>query len=128
MGFRYLGLWLAALLQGCSLVQSQPQVTGVWSATFELPMVAAAMANLPDGKVLMWAAYSQTAYESPGVNKGQTWTTIWDPENPESATARLIDTTGHDSKWYLIDAENEYPDWWLPQCFALGRASFRTDV
>lgn len=100
MWFGFDFLVFASLVNGSLAESSQPQVTGVWSPTFELPMVAVAMANLPDGKVLMWAANLKTDFAG-AVNSGHTWTSVWDPENPYDAVAELIETTDHDSKFAL---------------------------
>lgn len=89
-----------SFLAVAGLVSSHPRVTGVWSSAFEVPVIAVAMANLPDGKVLMWAANRPDDSSGP-VNNGVTWATIWDPENPSGSTAQMIDWTDHDSKFAL---------------------------
>ncbi len=65
---------------------------GAWSSIIEMPLVAAAAANLPDGRVMTWSAKDKLSF---GGNLGRTWTTIFDPSN-NSSTEFLVEETGHD--------------------------------
>jgi galactose oxidase len=56
------------------------------------PIVPVAAANLPNGKVLTWAAYSPTTYSG---DNGFTATAVFDPETL-AVTQRWVAETGHD--------------------------------
>lgn len=66
--------------------------TGAWSSVFQMPLVASAAANLPDGRVMTWSARDKLAF---GGDQGRTWTAIFDPNNNSTAEF-LIENTGHD--------------------------------
>ncbi|MEL6866315.1 MAG: PA14 domain-containing protein, partial [Bacteroidota bacterium] len=65
---------------------------GAWSSVIDMPLIAAAMANLPNGKVLMWSAKDKLSF---GGNLGRTWTAVYDPVTDNIAEF-LIDETNHD--------------------------------
>jgi galactose oxidase len=65
---------------------------GVWSAPVTFPLVPAAAALLPDGKVLTWSAYQREFF---GSGTGQTATSVLDPATA-TVTDRLVTNTGHD--------------------------------
>lgn len=66
--------------------------SSAWSGPIDMPLVAVAAANLPDGKILTWSAYSKVQF---GGEHGRTYTAIFDPETGNSTEA-LISNTGHD--------------------------------
>lgn len=66
--------------------------TSQWDGPIAMPLVAVAAANLPDGRILTWSAYSKTTF---GGEHGRTYTAIFDPETGTS-TEGLITNTGHD--------------------------------
>jgi len=68
---------------------------GVWEGPYQLPLVAAAAANLGDGRILTWAAYEKDNF---GGNRGRTWTAIFDPTT-KTSTEELILDTNHDMFW-----------------------------
>jgi YVTN family beta-propeller protein len=63
-----------------------------WTAPGTLPLVPVSMANLPDGRVLLWSAETRFAF---GTANGRTYTAIFDPATGQS-TERLVNETGHD--------------------------------
>ncbi len=70
-------------------IASPPQA--VWSPTIALPLVPAAAANLPDGKVLFWSAEERFSF---GNTVGRTYTATLDPANG-SVSERTVTETGH---------------------------------
>ncbi|PWQ95704.1 RICIN domain-containing protein [Leucothrix arctica] len=66
--------------------------TGSWSAVIDMPIIPVAVANLPNGNVLTWAAKDRNAF---GGVTGRTYTAIFDPYNGTSTEA-LISYTNHD--------------------------------
>jgi galactose oxidase len=69
----------------------------VWSTVIDLPVTPIAIANLPDGTLLMWSAYEQYSYEGDiGAAAGQTWTAIFNPNAPTASTGVLVTNTGAD--------------------------------
>ncbi len=64
---------------------------GKWSAVLPLSLVPAAVANLPDGKLLLWSSNSRLNFGG----GGQTYTAIFDPRTNQ-ATERVAFQTGHD--------------------------------
>lgn len=64
---------------------------GEWSGLVSLPIVPAAAAQLPNGKVLFW---SSSGKFSVGAGGG-TFTSEWDPASGE-VTERRVTETGHD--------------------------------
>lgn len=65
---------------------------GFWGPVISTPIVPVAGANLPDGRILMWSAFSATTI---GTDFGYTETAIFDPSSG-SSTARRVSNTGHD--------------------------------
>lgn len=63
-----------------------------WSPVIPFPIVPVAAANLPNGKLLTWSAYSPTTF---GGDNGQTYTAIFDPATGQ-AESRVVAETGHD--------------------------------
>jgi YVTN family beta-propeller protein len=63
-----------------------------WGAPGTLPLVPVSMANLPDGRVLMWSADDRFAFNT---TTGRTYTAVFDPATGQS-TKRLVSQTGHD--------------------------------
>jgi galactose oxidase len=65
---------------------------GVWSGGIGFPLVPAAAAQLPNGKVLTWSAYQPNAFSG---GTGQTQTAILDPAT-SAVSLRTVTETGHD--------------------------------
>jgi Ricin-type beta-trefoil lectin domain-like len=62
-------------------VPTPPVLTPAWLFPVETPVVAAAAANLPDGRILMWSSKSRTFY---GMDISvSTWTAIYNPTTGE---------------------------------------------
>jgi len=77
-------------------VPSLPAVPSTWSAVINLPVTPIAIANLPNGKLLMWSAFEQYSYEGDiGNAAGQTWTGVFDPAT-DLSTDVLVTNTGAD--------------------------------
>ncbi|KAF2014579.1 carbohydrate-binding module family 32 [Aaosphaeria arxii CBS 175.79] len=66
--------------------------SGIWLNTVDIPIVPAAAANLPNGKVLLWSAYRIDDF---GGGTGQTQTAVYDPTTGE-VTQRLVTNNQHD--------------------------------
>ena len=71
---------------------TDPGRDGRWSPVIDTPLVPVAASALPNGKVLMWSAYSTTNF---GGSRGYTQTSVFDPATSAS-TARQVSNTGHD--------------------------------
>ncbi len=67
-------------------------VRSLWSGPYNLPLVAASAAQLPDGKLLTWSAFAKLEF---GGGFSQTYSAIFDPVNL-TASEGLISNTGHD--------------------------------
>ncbi|KAL8734093.1 MAG: hypothetical protein Q9181_003322 [Wetmoreana brouardii] len=67
---------------------------GIWGATLDFPIVPAAAAILPNGKVLMWSSYKPTDF-SGGGGSGTTNTAIYDPATG-SVSRHTVTNTQHD--------------------------------
>jgi YVTN family beta-propeller protein len=63
-----------------------------WDGPYNLPLVAASAAQLPDGRILTWSAFTKMNFAG-GFNK--TYSSIFDVEKL-TATDTLISNTGHD--------------------------------
>lgn len=63
---------------------------GPWRGPYTAPLIGAAAAALPDGRVLLWSAYAKYSFGG----SGQTWTTIFDPRTNQFSQA-LIQNTKH---------------------------------
>jgi len=62
-----------------------------WSAPVSLPLVPVSMANLPDGKVLLWSAEERFSF---GAAVGRTYTMTFDPATGR-VSERTVTETGH---------------------------------
>ncbi|MGE0799241.1 MAG: discoidin domain-containing protein, partial [Lautropia sp.] len=62
-----------------------------WGPLINLPLVPSSAANLPNGKILLWAAESRFGFSS----GSQTYSALYDPVLG-SVTERLVSETGHD--------------------------------
>lgn len=69
-----------------------PGVAGRWASRVALPIVPAAAAHLPDGRILMWSAFDRMEF---GGDNGRTYTLIYDPSRGEMSET-LVAHTGHD--------------------------------
>ena len=69
-----------------------PADDGEWSQVFDTPLVPVAAANLPDGRVVYWSAYSRFNF---GGSRGFTATAIFDPSTGQS-TENIVQNTNHD--------------------------------
>jgi len=71
-----------------------PASAAAWSGVIDMPLVPAAAANLADGRVLTWSAFSAFAWS--GVNSpAQTVTGIFDPASG-TTTSAVVSNTAHD--------------------------------
>lgn len=72
----------------------QPAKAATWANGPQLDLVAAAAANLPNGKIMFWSASNQ--YDFP--NLGRTYTSLFDPAAAPDKQLRqtLVTATGHD--------------------------------
>ena len=71
-----------------------PASPAAWSGIVNMPLVPVAAANLIDGRVLTWSAFSAFAWQ--GVNPpAQTVTGIFNPANGSTSTA-VVTNTQHD--------------------------------
>ncbi|PSN59805.1 galactose oxidase [Corynespora cassiicola Philippines] len=91
------GPWTSAGEINLVSVESAPYVApepgkGLWTNTVDFPLVPAAAANLPNGKVLLWSAFARDNF---GGSNGYTQTAIYDPTTGES-TQRTVSNTQHD--------------------------------
>ena len=94
---RFKGKWLPAneyqfTAAGYTAAQSTAAVKP-WSDPIALPLVPASAANLPDGKLLLWAARSPTSF-STNSNEAYTYTSVFDPVT-RSAGPLMVTATGH---------------------------------
>jgi galactose oxidase len=75
---------------------SETVLPSVWSPVISLPVTPIAIANLPDGNVLMWSAFEPYSYESDiGNATGQTYSGVFNPTT-QTSTDVLVTTTGAD--------------------------------
>ncbi len=70
------------------------QGPGAWGNPISLPSIPVSAANLPDGRILTWAAYNQFDYLY-NVDNQRTYTTIFNPLT-ETANEELVANTNHD--------------------------------
>ncbi len=66
--------------------------TGSWGPVVNVGLVPVAMANVPNGEVLMWSAYEEMTF---GGTNGYTETVIYNPDNG-ALRARRVGNTQHD--------------------------------
>ncbi|MBC8733514.1 RICIN domain-containing protein [Paraburkholderia sp. UCT2] len=66
-----------------------------WTTPYNLSIVPAAAANLPDGTVVVWSSDKKLDFTSGEVTPGNTYTAIF---NPTTGTSKqvLVTNTGHD--------------------------------
>ncbi|MGO4392371.1 galactose oxidase-like domain-containing protein [Variovorax sp. M-6] len=91
------GKWLAPneyrfTAAGYTAAQSTAAIKP-WSDPIALPLVPAAAAHLPDGKLLMWAARSPTSFTT-SSSDAYTYTTVFDPATQTSSSVSVT-ATGH---------------------------------
>jgi galactose oxidase len=94
---RFKGKWLTAneyrfTAAGYTAAQSTAAVKP-WSEPIALPLVPASAANLPDGKLLLWAARSPTSFSTSSA-EAYTYTSVFDPATRIS-TPLTVTATGH---------------------------------
>jgi hypothetical protein len=100
VGSLHLLLLLVVITVHVVSAQNNPQQVGYWEGPYELPIIAAAVANLADGNLLLWGTYDTFAYSRAG--KGKTWTAVYDYRQPNvKPRGVLVATTGHDSTYQL---------------------------
>jgi galactose oxidase len=67
-----------------------------WTPVISLPVTPIAIANLPNGNLLMWSAFEPYTYEGDiGAATGQTYTGVFNPTT-EQSTDVLVTNTGAD--------------------------------
>jgi galactose oxidase len=77
-------------------VASTPALPSAWSGVIPLPVTPIAVANLPNGKLLIWSAGGQYSFSGDiGNAYGQTYTGVFDPAT-DSSTEVLVTWTGAD--------------------------------
>lgn len=64
----------------------------IWDGPYDLTIVPAAAANLPDGKILLWSASAKFQFVG---GAGKTHTVVFDPETLTSTETLVVDTN-HD--------------------------------
>jgi|GEM_PF-712894 len=85
----YNDLWILA-------APAQLTLPSTWTSVISLPVTPIAVANLPNGNVLMWSAFAPYTYEGDiGNAEGQTYTGIFNPSTLTS-TDVLVTNTGAD--------------------------------
>lgn len=71
-----------------------PSITkSAWEGPYDMPIVAGAAANLPDGKIVTWSAWAKARFTNSPL--GRTQTSIFNPITKQS-TERLVSNTDHD--------------------------------
>jgi len=73
-------------------LDSAPNQPVIWSEPRDLPLVAVAAANLPDGQILLWSAYSKAAF---GGERGFTQTALFNPITGSISEKQVVETN-HD--------------------------------
>ena len=63
-----------------------------WFGPYATPVVGVAMANLPEGKILIWSAYLRAFLD---YDDKMTWTAIYDPVT-DHLSEKLVVETNHD--------------------------------
>lgn len=71
---------------------------GLWEGPYPTPIIGAGVANVPDGRLLLWSAYARSVFSQPDVmDKQRTRTALLDPTSPHtSSTEALVSETDHD--------------------------------
>lgn len=75
-----------------SLLMIKASTAQVWEGPYEMPIVPVAAANLPDGRILSWAAALKDDFQDGG---GKTAVSIFDPKS-NTSTDRSVQNTSHD--------------------------------
>jgi large repetitive protein len=73
-------------------LNAQQSALAKWSDVVSLPLIPVAASNLPDGRLLFWAAEDPFSFSS---DQGKTYSAFFDPVT-SSVTQRLVTQTGHD--------------------------------
>jgi galactose oxidase len=77
-------------------VPTEQVLPSSWTPVISLPVTPIAIANLPNGNVLMWSAFEPYSYEGDiGNAAGQTYTGVFNPTT-ETSTDVLVTNTGAD--------------------------------
>jgi galactose oxidase len=97
---RYVRIWLNAtnylhlaeveVLAGTTAIDPKAK-NGSWGGIINLPLVSTSAANLPNGKILLWAGNTETGFGGGGT----TSTAIFDPVT-QTASARQVSETNHE--------------------------------
>jgi galactose oxidase len=75
---------------------AQQVLPSSWTPVISLPVTPIAIANLPNGNLLMWSAFEPYTYEGDiGAAAGQTYTGVFNPTTQQS-TDVLVTNTGAD--------------------------------
>ncbi len=75
---------------------SESVLPSSWSPIISLPVTPIAIANLPNGNLLMWSAFAPYAYEGDiGTAAGQTYTGVFNPAT-QTSTDVVVTATGAD--------------------------------
>jgi hypothetical protein len=75
---------------------SEQALPSTWTPVISLPVTPIAVANLPNGSLLMWSAFAPYSYEGDiGNAEGQTYTGVFNPAT-ETSTDVLVTNTGAD--------------------------------
>jgi galactose oxidase len=75
---------------------TQQVLPSTWTPVISLPVTPIAIANLPNGNVLMWSAFEPYSYEGDiGDAEGQTYSGVFNPAT-ETSTDVLVTNTGAD--------------------------------
>jgi galactose oxidase len=73
-----------------------PVLPSSWTPVISLPVTPIAIANLPNGNILMWSAFAPQSYEGDiGTAEGQTYTGVFNPTT-QTSTDVLVTNTGAD--------------------------------
>jgi hypothetical protein len=72
-----------------------PNAIAPWDGPHATPVIAVAIANLPNGNILMWSAYLRDQFD---YDTTKTWTAIYNPET-DDITEKLVENTSHDMVW-----------------------------
>ena len=90
---------MLTMASSSSAQQNEYATKGKWSSEINFSgVVPAAAANLPNGNILVWSAWSNDEYRTAegAQAKNQTQTAIYNPSNGGSVTKKRINTSGHD--------------------------------
>jgi galactose oxidase len=75
---------------------SEQPLPSNWTGVISLPVTPIAVANLPNGNLLMWSAFAPYSYEGDiGTAAGQTYTGVFNPTT-QTSTDVLVTATGAD--------------------------------